>query len=1069
MSVALDPSRSVVVEACAGSGKTWLLASRLLRVLLAGVAPSKILAITYTRKAAAEIEARVFEWLRDLARLDEAGAIDFLCQRGLSRDEAVAALPRARGLFEAVVLADQPITITTFHGWFVRLVQAAPLEAGLAGLALADAAEPLLEEAFARLAARAGRAPQGELAQALVALFREPGWFSARGMLGNFINRRAEWQAMGAAVEAVLEDLRARLGVTEPPSALQKFFALPGLHHDCESFACLLRANETATDLKHAAQLEAGLAATDLKVRCAALFAVFLTQKGTARARNMSKALEKRLGANAERYCALHVSLSSQLLELHVALAEEAAYALNRAGLLVGDALAKELSEHKSARRVMDFTDLETYADRLLASEDAAFLQARLDARYSQILLDEFQDTNPLQWRILRGWFDAYGPGQQAPQVFMVGDPRQSIYRFRRAEPRIFSAAGEYLCENFQAERIYNDITRRNAPAVVEVVNAIFEPAGFRSQSAFNVELPGRVELLPLVARGQGAKAAEDEGAALRDPLAQMRAVVEDERRAREAALVASKIAEWVGRLLIDHEGKRRVAQYGDFMLLTRNRTHLAIYERALRDANIPYFSGSRGGLLDTLEAQDMAALLGALANGADDLKLAHVLRSPVFDLDDAALMAIARFGQGHWWARIEAMVAEGAAPAIARAHRLLSRWRELAAHWPVHDVLSAIYAEADVLARYRAHVPALMWPAVRANLEAFLRLSLEHDGGRYPSLTRFNDELKRLREAAEEAPDEGLIEGAEDSGRVRILTIHAAKGLEAPLVWLIDANGVSPSRDGHDVLIEWPPGSHAPTHFSLYGNKASRGRAREALFAAEEAAAEREELNLLYVAITRARQFFFASGIEPGRSSSRRSFYGRIEEGLQRLAGGAPAEEAPPGGAHGEDMALEALRAVLPASQLATLPRRSPLGVGKRREQDTLAQRYGTALHLALEHLTENLPLPAGFEPAVLEHARRILDSPGLKMFFDAAYFLRAENEIEFALPDGNTGRIDRLVETQDGMWVLDYKAGRGEDAPLETYRAQLARYREAVSLLHPGARVRCALIFGDAQWVEV
>ena len=168
---ALDPARSVVVEACAGSGKTWLLVSRLLRLLLAGARPGEILAITYTRKAAREIEERLRQWLRLLAVAPEGEALAFLTDRGLESAAALALLPRARGLLEAVFAAEPPITITTFHGWFARILGAAPFGSGLAGYRLAEAEAPLLEEAWARFARQCAVEPAGEEAAALLRLF----------------------------------------------------------------------------------------------------------------------------------------------------------------------------------------------------------------------------------------------------------------------------------------------------------------------------------------------------------------------------------------------------------------------------------------------------------------------------------------------------------------------------------------------------------------------------------------------------------------------------------------------------------------------------------------------------------------------------------------------------------------------------------------------------------------------------------------------------------------------------------------------------------------------------------
>ena len=191
---ALDPTRSVVVEACAGSGKTWLLVSRIVRLLIAGVAPSEILAITYTRKAAQEMQARLNDWLRELAIAPEETVREFLRQRALSDAEISLALPRVRGLFETVLTCRPALTINTFHGWFLDLLQRAPLNSGAAGsIALLEQTSPLIEEAWQGLAEQLLDAPDSPTAHALNNLFRDYGLTSTRKLLQNFINKRAEW------------------------------------------------------------------------------------------------------------------------------------------------------------------------------------------------------------------------------------------------------------------------------------------------------------------------------------------------------------------------------------------------------------------------------------------------------------------------------------------------------------------------------------------------------------------------------------------------------------------------------------------------------------------------------------------------------------------------------------------------------------------------------------------------------------------------------------------------------------------------------------------------------------
>lgn len=1076
MRIALDPAASAVVEACAGSGKTWLLVSRIVRVLLDGVAPGRILAITFTRKAAREIEARLALWLRELATADDAVALAFLEQRGLDAHAARTLLPRARGLLQAVFDAQPAITITTFHGWFARIVGAAPLTSGLSGNTLVESGRQITEEAWQQFARRCAREPEWASAQSLRWLLRELGTANTRALLGRLLARRAEWHALceHRDVEAVIDDLRSFHDPRDPRELTAGFVVRHGAA--LQDFAGLLIANQIASDLEAGRALQAAHEA-DADVLFEAARAALLRQDDVPRARKHSAALQKRLGAGgAARYLDLHARLAQAVLDVLAQLAEGAAFELNRHGLIAGVALLEVLERYKRERRLMDFADLEWHADQLLREEsEAAFIQARLDARYRHILLDEFQDTNPLQWRILRAWLDAYDATQEKPRVFMVGDPKQSIYRFRRAEPRIFTAAAGYFAQCFGAVCLPNDATYRNSQTVVDVVNVLFAQAPlfeFRAQTALRSVLPGRVEVIGPVGGDEGddGEAGADADGGLRDPLRMPQMELEDLRHAREAALMAARIAEIVGRWEVIEHGRPRAARHDDVLVLCRRRTRLAEYERALRERGIPYVTSSRGGLLRTLEAADMRALLRFLASPADDLALAHALRTPLFALPDDTLLLIARSRAlgGSWWHRLDALARAGAGGGdLARAHRLLLRWRELAARLPVHDLLDRICFEGDLAARTRAVVPPAMWPGVAANLDAFIAASLKLDAARYPSLPRFIDELARLADDADEAPDEGTIEaegGDASAGRVRIMTIHGAKGLEAPIVWLIDANATRAPADTYRVLLDWPPDADRPCHLSFAGRKEMLGSRRDALLAEESRAAEREDLNLLYVALTRASQYLFVSGVAEARAGQRVSALRRVADAVEALNPGA--------GVVGAERLADLAPAAAGARALPAIPPPPPVGV--RRAPLSEAQRYGTRLHALLEARAASgagsaVRATEAADASIERQVQAILSAPHLQDFFDPARYCRAWNEIDVVLADGSSGRIDRLVERDDGWWVLDYKSGALDAARLDAYRDQLSRYREAVSAMFPGQPVRCVLVFGNAQRLDI
>ena len=497
-------------------------------------------------------------------------------------------------------------------------------------------------------------------------------------------------------------------------------------------------------------------------------------------------------------------------------------------------------------------------------------------------------------------------------------------------------------------------------------------------------------------------------------------------------------------------------------LILTRKRSILPEYERALREAGVPYLSISRGQLLTTLEAADLIALLSFLTTPSDDMALVHTLRAPLFGCADEFLMTLAARDEAHWWLRLQAQAAadETAAAMVAR----LAEWIGLAARLPVHDLLDAIYHQGDLMAAYRRSVPPAMWHGVCANLDAFLALALALDGGRFPSLPRFVAELKRLGAAGDdEAPDEGTLAESGDGGRLRIMTVHGAKGLEAPLVWLIDANNMHQPADNYQPLLDWPVGADAPAHFSLHASSKLKGRARDAVFDAEAAAQARETLNLLYVAITRAAQIFVASGSakkSADRSAQVESHYQRLRAALDALG------EAGCDRFGGLPEAAETIVEAATGAAEGGVAWRPALPVGVRREatETSAGAAFGVAMHALIEARTSaGVALPAGLDAAVHAAASAILDAPDMRRFFDAGCHVAAYNEVEVMQVDGRLGRIDRLVVFDDAVWVLDYKSGRADAELLGRYRDQLRDYCAAVDGLFGARPVRAMLVFAD------
>ncbi|MGE5339599.1 MAG: UvrD-helicase domain-containing protein [Gemmatimonadota bacterium] len=1058
---ACDPYASVVVEACAGSGKTWLLVGRIVRLLLAGAEPGEILAITFTRRAAQEMRTRLLEDLRYLAQCSDAEAVDFLHERGLDAEDARAALGSARNLFERVLTARVPLTIETFHGWFWQLIARAPLGAGVPySPALLEASDRVQADAWLHFSAQLVRPKYAAERAAWEAMIDAVGEVAARRLVEQLLHKRAEWWCFaGKDEDAAVTRALAPLGAAEDDDPRKQVRAADFVQ-EVQTLVDLWRAAGPLKTIGQAierAQKWLVLATSDVgrDFRRACLL-VLTKAELTPVAQLSAERIGPKLASDAlaQRYADTHAFVAGTLMQVLGAHRTWRALKLNEAAFACGRLLIAAYQRLKDQQQAVDFTDLEWHAHRLLGDPDhAAYMQARLDARYRHILLDEFQDTNPLQWQVLQSWLAAYDETGGRPTVFVVGDPKQSIYRFRRAEPRVFDAAVGLLRRDYGAAHLRTNVTRRNARALIDVLNVVLPGANplYQPQST-RAPAAGAFVLLPL-AEPRRAPARDPQDLELRDVLTTPRAERDGDTRYREGRVIANEIVRWKATLRVrEKDGGERAARWSDVLVLVRRRTHLAEYERALRAAGIPFVSDRRGGLLATLEADDVTALLAFLCAPFADLKLAHALRSPIFGCDDEDLIRLASTPGASWWLRLQSL-GEAATASLVRARQLLQRWLALVGVLPVHDLLDRIYYEGDVRRRYAAIAPSALRAQVQANLDAFVELALALDAGRYPSLPRFIDELTGLkRGAAEEAPDEGA---AASGDAVRVMTIHGAKGLEAEIVVVADAH-MRPSADAESVLLDWPPDAPAPNHISLVARgEQGRDEARAAWFAQDDAQRAQEDWNLLYVAATRARQVLIVSGAAPATGTPDDTWYTRMSRAQPLSTDAAPSQPS-------VDVAgARTVRDFLPA----------PLPTGTRlaEEQSTEAQRLGRAWHALLERGDQALDAIARDHALNRVQTERVAAAAArvrecLPQFFGAG----SEAELDLMDANGKLLRVDRLVEHDDALWIVDFKWSVSP-AERPAYEAQVRGYAEVLRAIRDDKPVRTALIDADGQLSEV
>jgi ATP-dependent helicase/nuclease subunit A len=1068
---ACDPSRSVIVEACAGAGKTWMLVSRILRALLAGAQPHEILAITFTRKAAGEMRARLDEWLGEFASpsCDDAKRIRELRARGLADAEAKRLAPVLAVLHERLLCTGRSVEVRTFHAWFSQLLRAAPMEL-LAELGL-QADMELLEDpdnhradVYRRFYA-AVIADEG-LREDYGSLVRERGRSQLRKWLDAAWSKRIEIELADLAgtlersVPSAVDHWAHLAGLDHPSHHLET----PAVHSLLSAVAVALGRHHGAGGRKQGALLEEALALIHPLPRLAGARAALFTQKGELR-----KAVADIQGVN---------EAAAVLNEIERACRQQTAHEEHLRMVRLSRALFAEYAVYKRSHGLADMNDLEHGALKLLRDATlSAWVQERLDARVKHLLIDEFQDTSPLQWHALHAWLAAYAgagggaSGQRPPGVFIVGDPKQSIYRFRGAEPRVFEAARDFVVEGLGGTVLTCDHTRRNAPEVLAVLNAVFEQAGSRHEyagfRAHTTEVAPTADAgvfaIPEVMRPlKSDEAIEGEGDAWRDSLSEPRTEPDALLRQEEARQVA---------LAVDHLIQSEGRAPGDVQILCRKRESLRLVADELARLHIPFAAAEDFALLDAAEARDLVAVLDVIASPLHKLSLAHALRSPIFDVGDEGLMTLARAAAEHgdWWRALRDLEAPDAA--LKRARDMLIRWSAAAQRLPPHDLLDIIVAEGEVRERVAAAVPAERRTAALSAIDALLNQALTLDGARYATPYNFVRALKRRTLK---------VPAALQSEAVQLLTVHGAKGLEAEVVFIMDADPTPKNPDTATLLIDWPVDSEIPRHCAFVYSEAQCPPSLEPVLEHERDARDREELNGLYVAMTRARSRLVFSATQPHRAAAKPSWWDRVQAQVRLLAvdsdrhiSNARRRDRP--------IVLPTLPAWAGASDRVMPPR--PVAA------DDVASRLGQAVHRVLEWAaarhaatvvsTERFATLATAaareffvdESEVLRLANRIWQSPACEKFFRGASLRWSGNEVPVS-EGGETLRIDRLVELEvDGertWWILDYKLRNAPDA-LTEYRDQMQRYRRAVQKLQMRDMVRCAFITGAGEVIEL
>ena len=891
---AADPHASAWVSANAGTGKTHVLTSRVLRLLLSGTKPERILCLTFTKAAATEMSTRVFKRLAEWASAPEpdlAAKLSELLGRAPNDEERA----RARQLFALAIETPGGLKVQTIHAFWQRLLQRFPLEAdvppGFTVLDDAHARALMREATDATLRAAAGKrgSPLHSALRAVVAYAADERFDQ---LLGAMIDKR-DWLDAArpeiikgvASFAAVETRYRAALGIRKSITLADVLAAIGAvMPPELRDRAITALSGGSTTDRDAAKQLRQFDSVPDAATGAQALSSFFLTGKDEKRTRLITNGtasahpgLKEQLEAAQSRFMALDderralETLDASLALLHLAHEVRNAFA----------AL-------KARRAALDYDDLIMKAAVLLAGDIGGvpqWVHYKLDGGLSHILVDEAQDTSPMQWRVVAGlagefFSDSAGHGDGPRTIFAVGDEKQSIYGFQGAAPHKLAEVGKHFAAHAREVKhawhaVPLTLSFRSAPPVLAAVDAVFADAQRTPGVTFTGgpirHEPHRQGHAGLVEIWEPEAPAEAEATDAFTPL--------DERTAPSAASrlaerIAMQIRHWLdtGERL---ESEDRPIEAGDILILVRRRAALApALIAALKQQGIAVSGADRMALEQQIAIQDLMAVGEVVLLPEDDLALASVLKSPLVGLDDDDLLHFAPGRKGSLWTALLAAADAGDAR-LAAAAGIVKQWRRSADFRPPFE----FYAELlDGPAGGRAKLIARLGPEAADAIDEFMNLALRYDEAEPPSLQGFLDVLRQSQREIKRDLEHG-------GNLVRVMTVHGAKGLEAPIVFLPDtcstqgggmrgglveiADAIGHANGVHAIV--WPPSKGA-------GRVAAIADARR-----EATAAETEERNrLLYVALTRARDRLYVCGYDGKKTRPADCWYELISTGLK-------------------------------------------------------------------------------------------------------------------------------------------------------------------------------------------
>ncbi|HWK88270.1 MAG TPA: double-strand break repair helicase AddA [Xanthobacteraceae bacterium] len=1099
-----DPAASAWVSANAGSGKTYVLAQRVIRLLLRGTPPGRILCLTFTKAAAAHMANQVLKTLRSWVALDDA----MLDERIVAIDggkPSAARRAEARRLFATALETPGGLKVQTIHAFCDRVLHQFPFEAGVpAGFTVLEESleADLLQRARADVLLEAARAPESELGRALALAVSTDSDTRLADLFDEMVRARRKLhyllgeEGLERAERAICDGLGLAHG-DSVAAAEAEILSGPFLpHSEWKAIADQLMTLK-GNPKSRGEQLAKAAATSDSQIIDSYL-SIFCTQKGTLRELKGFGGEDVRDTEPAVQRLIAELGRIAPLIERRrAAQAFERTCALNR----LGRAIIQRYEAMKQARGALDYDDLVSKTADLLEDQAAAWVHYKLDGGIDHILIDEAQDTSPEQWKVVaqlaKEFFAGEGASERPRTIFAVGDEKQSIFGFQGADPKSFEEMQrnfrkqiEGAKQKFEPRQL--DLSFRSAAGIVGAVDQVFStPESFRGLSnkagethtihtAIRSDAPALVEIWDAVP----APKSESDELGWDAPL-------DAERPSSAPLMLAQKIAKavrsWLDKpqiLIGDPETETpRPPNAGDIIVLVRSRgTLFDAILRELKQAGVPVAGADRMQLAEHIAVMDIAALCDALLLPSDDLALACALKSPLLGFSEDELYEIA-YGRSGTLA--DALAAANSAKCREAAEKL-ARWRDDARALRPFDFLSRVLSRD----RGRAQILARLGLEAADALDELLAHALAYEATETPSLAGF---LVFLRRGGSQVKRDLEVE----SDAVRVMTVHGVKGLEAPIVLLADTASPPDSKRHHPKLMPLPDG---PFVWASGDDSKAIARAREMVVQANEG----EHRRLLYVALTRARDAIVVAAAENRGRIPEGSWYRLVRGALEGTGGDFVEIED-----HGYGFSEKVFRwryqpAQVPPQRALSKPEtiaepdwlrrpiagissRAPAAPRKDGESSTAraeARRRGVLIHRLLQELPRfpaerekrarqylanaAANLPEATRETIANEALKVLAHPELAALFGAES--RAEAAIAGRWNEGEKtfaelGRVDRFAVTAGEVLIADFKsdaAPPGEVTGIPfAYLTQLARYRAVLARIYPSKAMRAFVVW--------